>query len=315
MELSTTRGQSTAPSNRLVLTMRRHPLVSYFLLAFGFTWGWQLPEFALAHQQLGGPWLLLGILGPTLAGFVMAGITEGRAGMVHLLRRVVLWRVAMRWYLVVLLILPAIWFGSVFLSPGGIAAFRVPSPSLLVAWLSGFAFAFFAATFVEELGWRGFALPRLQGRYGPLLGTLLLGSLWALWHLPVWAFFPSLTGAGTSFLSFTFASTYLGFVGYSVAFAVLITWVFNHSRSSILLAVLFHASANATGGSFLVLFPSLFPHPVIPAAFEIGVIVVAVLIVVATRGRLGYDRYQRETVLPAPVTDREQEQGEVHASV
>jgi uncharacterized protein len=163
--------------------------------------------------------------------------------MVHLLRRVVLWRVAMRWYLVVLLILPAIWFGSVFFSPGGIAAFRVPSFSLLVAWLSGFAFAFFAATCVEELGWRGFALPRLQGRYGPLLGTLLLGSLWALWHLPVWAFFPSLTGAGTSFLSFTFAITYLGFVGYSVAFAVLITWVFNHSRSSILLAVLFHASA------------------------------------------------------------------------
>jgi membrane protease YdiL (CAAX protease family) len=315
MELSNTRSRSTAPSNRLVLTMRHHPLGCYFLLAFSFTWGWQLPEFALAHQQLGGPWLLVGILGPALAGFVMAGITEGRVGMVRLLRRVVLWRVAMRWYLAVFLILPAVWFVSVFLSPGGIAAFRVPSPSLLIAWLSGFAFAFVASLFVEESGWRGFALPRLQGRYGPLLGTLLLGLLWALWHLPGWAFFPSLTGAGTSFLSFTFAITYLGFVGYIVASAILITWVFNHSRGSILLAILFHASANATGGSFLTLFPSLFPHPVIPAAFEIGVIVVAVVVVVATRGLLGYDHYQRETALPAPVTDQVQEQGEVRTSV
>lgn len=312
MELSNTRGQSTALSNRLVLTMRRHPLLFYFLLAFGFTWGWEIPVYALAHQQLLFPWV---VLSPTLAGFVMAGITEGRAGMVRLLRRVVLWRVAMRWYLVVLLILPAVWFGSLFLSPGGIAAFRVPGSSLLLTYLSIFVLAFFAALLVEEFGWRGFALPRLQRQQGPLLGTLLLGSLWALWHLPIWAFFPGSMGAGTSFLSFTFAITYLGFVGYIMAEAVLITWIFNHSRGSLLLASLFHASGGSTSGSFLALFPSLFPHPGTPAAVEIGVIVAAVLVVVATRGRLGYDRSQRETVLPAPVTHREQEQGEVHASV
>ncbi len=301
MELSHTRGQATAPSNRLVQIMRRHPLLFFFLLAFAFTWACEIPLVVIWHQAMPGPWL---VLSPTLAGLVMAGITEGRAGMVRLLRRVVLWRVAMRWYLVVLLILPAVWFGSLFLSPGGIAAFRVPGSSFLLTYLSIFVLAFFAALLVEEFGWRGFALPRLQRQQGPLLGTLLLGSLWALWHLPIWAFFPGSMGAGTSFLSFTFALTYLGFVGYVVAEAVLITWIFNHSRGSILLAVLFHASANATGGSFLALFPSLFPHPGTPAAVEIGVIVAAVLVVVATRGRLGYDRSQRETVLPAPVGNR-----------
>ena len=278
--------------------LRTHPVWGFFLLAFAFTWGWQIPLFALTHQAPLGPWLLLG---PALVGVVMTGITEGRAGVVRLLRRVVLWRVAVRWYLVALLLLPAIWLGSVALSPGGLAAFRVPGFSFGLTYLSAFVLAFGGALLVEEIGWRGFALPRLQPLHGPLVGTLILGVLWALWHLPSWAFFPSSVGAGTRFLSLPFALSFLGFVGYTVAFAILITRIFNHARGSILLALLFHASANATGGSFLALFPSLFPHPVIPAAFEIGVIVVAVLVVVATRGRLGYDRYRRDTAVLAQV--------------
>jgi uncharacterized protein len=310
MELSHTRGQSTVPFNRLLHLLRRHPLLFYFLLAFGFTWVWELPIFVLSHQQMLGPWY---VLGPALAGLVMAGITEGRAGMIRLLRRCAIWRVGFPWYLVVLLFVPAVWLVSILFMPGGIAAFRVPNPSFLLTYLAVFALAFFAALGGEEPGWRGFALPRLQERSGPLLGTLILGSLWALWHLPLWLFIPHYNGAGTGFLGV--GIPFFGFVCYTVAFAILITWVFNHSRGSVLLATLFHASSGATSGSFLALFPLLFTQAVVPIAPSIGLVLVAVLIVVVTRGRLGYQRHLRETALPAPVTDREQEQGEVRTHV
>jgi CAAX protease family protein len=304
MELSPTRGQASAPSKGVLQIMRHHPLLCYFLLAFGFTWAWELPIVALSHQQVGGPWLLLGILGPALAGFVMAGITEGRGGMIRLLRRCVIWRVGFPWYLIALLLVPGVWLVSILFMPGGIAAFRVPSSSFLLTYLAVFALAFFAALGGEEPGWRGFALPRLQQQQGPLLGTLILGSLWALWHLPLWLFIPHFSGAGTGFLGV--GIPFFGFVCYTVAFAMLITWVFNHSRGSVGLSSLFHASGGTAFGVLPLLFPSL-AGTLMATAPEIGLVLVAVLIVVATRGRLSYQRYQRETALLAPVTDREQE--------
>ncbi len=275
-----------------------HPLTGYFLLAFGFSWAWEIPLFAIWHQQILGPWVLVG---PSLAGFVMAGIVEGRAGMMRLFRRVLIWRVAIRWYVVALLAPPVVWLVSAALMPGATTAFRMPSPAFLLTYIGAFTLAFLGAFWTEEFGWRGFAQPRIQVRYGPLLGTLILGALWALWHLPSWAFFPSATGAGTSFLSLTFAATMFGFACETVAFAIIIAWLFNYSRGSVLLAVLIHASANAGAGSFLSLFPSLFPHPVIPTAYEIGVIVIAVAVVLGTRGRLGYDRYRADAAIQVEV--------------
>jgi len=136
----------------------------------------------------------------------------------------------------------------------------MPSAAFLFTYLGALAFAFVAAFFTEEFGWRGFALPCLQVKHGPLLGTLVLGALPALWHLPAWAFFPSATGAGTSSFSSTFAITMFGFACETVALAIIITWLFNHSRGSVLLAILIHAASNAAAGSFLKLFPSLFPQ-------------------------------------------------------
>jgi CAAX protease family protein len=84
------------------------------------------------------------------------------------------------------------------------------------------------------------------------------------------------------------------YVGQTVGGAVLFTWVFNHARGSILLVTLMHASTNAAGGTFPgAFFPALFPQPLIPTSFEIGIILLAALVAVTTRGRLGYDRYSR----------------------
>lgn len=284
---------STASGSSMLSFFRRHPIWSYFLLAYLFTWIWLIPMFVVWHQQVLGPWL---ILSPSLAGFVMAGITEGRAGVVRLLRRAVLWRVEFSWYLVTLFLMPVIWLVSVDLIPGAVAAFRFPGSSFLVNYLIAFAATFFATCLLEEFGWRGFALPRLQGQYGPLFGTLILGFLWGFWHFPLRVFQPGdMEAAGTGWLAFAFP--FLLYICETTASALLMTWVFNHTRGSILIALLFHASNNAAGGVLPSLFPALFPRPVIPMAYEIGVIIAAVIIVVATRGRLGYDHYRRETAL------------------
>lgn len=299
--LSQTAGVQRPPSlaRSLVAFLRAHPLTCYFLLAYT-SWIWQVPVFAIYHQPLVvGPWLvLMPLFAPITAGFVMAWVTEGPGGMVALLRRIVRWRVGLRWYAVVLFTFPILYLAGVMATPGGFAALRLPDSTFASAVLGSLAFGFFGAGLVEEPGWRGFALPRLQKLHGPLAGTLVLGVLWACWHLPLFLFLPGHTGARPGFLN-----TAIPFVIWAVlaiAFAVLITWVVNNSRGSVLMAMLFHASHNMTYAIVpSAFFPSIYPPQVAaqapwPVVTELLVIAAAVLVIVLTRGRLGYDRYLRE---------------------
>jgi membrane protease YdiL (CAAX protease family) len=128
-------------------------------------------------------------VGPFLSAFIMTGITEGREGVGRLLRRIVLWRVGFRWYLFAFLGIPAIMVLSVIFLSGVMASFQglaieIFLPFLGLAPLSPlsllvlFVYIFFlGGPLGEEPGWRGFALPRLQRRHGPLLGSLILAPL------------------------------------------------------------------------------------------------------------------------------------------
>jgi membrane protease YdiL (CAAX protease family) len=195
--------------------------------------------------------------------------------------------------------MPALWIVCLALMPGGAAAFRVPDPSILASFASALGAAFFTALLLEELGWRGFALPRLQARYGPLAGTLFLGVLWGLWHLPLRALLPGLEGADGGPVEFMGA--FGMYVAETMGGAILITWIYNHARGSLLLALLLHASTNAAGATIPSgVFPGLVPAGVIPLAFELGTIVVAVLVVLGTRGRLGYPRPDGAVIGPGP---------------
>lgn len=271
------------PSNGPLLLIRAHPIVTFFVLALGLSWGWQIPLFAITHQSLLGPWV---ILGPSLAGFITAGLVEGRAGMLRLLRRLLIWRVDIQWYLVALLTMPLTWLAAVVIWAGGFSAFRAPTWAFALTYLSALGYSFLSAISVEEFGWRGFALPRMQKLLGPLVGTLILGLVWSLWHLPGWAFFPSATGAGSTLP--LFIGSFAAFAMANTASAFVYTWVLNHTRGSVLLAGLIHGSTNAGAGTFLLLFPSLLPHATIPFAYEVGITVVALVIIFATRGQLGY---------------------------
>jgi membrane protease YdiL (CAAX protease family) len=246
---------ATSEGPSVIGFLRNHPTGGYFLLAYGFAWLWEIPMFGIWHQWFPGPWL---ILSPTLAAFVIAWITEGRPGMGRLLRRCLAWRGGVQWYIVAVLFIPALFITSLLVTPGGLSAFQVPSLGFLFTYLVAFLSKFFAAPFTEQPGWRGFAQPRLQEQYGPLKGTLILGLLWGLWHLPFWVLLPGHSGAGSGLLGI--GIPFMEWLAFIMGFTILIAWVFNHTRGNLLLAMLFHASINSTAETFPgTFFPALFP--------------------------------------------------------
>lgn len=261
--------------------LRLHPLVGYFLLAYGFSW-----LAILLLVLLGLPSALaitLATVGPTFAAVTMTALTDGRPGLRRLLRRVTRWRVGVRWYLVALLGIPLVYLLGTLALPSARASFHGQSP---VAWLVEYAIILtaggvFGGPFFEEPGWRGFALPRMQARLGPLGGTLLLGVLWGAWHLPQY-FVPDWAAQNGGL----HPSSIAVFLLTVVAIAVIMTWVFNGTRGSLLLAMLAHASVN-TAQALMVnrLFPGM-ANTEVNALIGFGAM--AIVLIMATRGRLGY---------------------------
>jgi membrane protease YdiL (CAAX protease family) len=205
---------------------------SYFVLAFAITWGLQLPAVLASRGVLPGPadrymaLVGLGAFGPMLAAMIAARI-EG-SGIRALFRPLLTWRVGGRWYLAALGL------------PGGIFVIAAAAYNLLghdeqllyPPNQAAFVAAAVVFPFGEEVGWRGFALPRLRDRYGPLVASAVLGVLWTLWHIPM------LTLQGVSPL------LYVVFVPFLIGGSVLFTWIYQHTRGSLLLAVLAHVGTH-----------------------------------------------------------------------
>jgi membrane protease YdiL (CAAX protease family) len=274
--------------------LARHPLVFFFIFAYAGTWLLEMP-YILSEDGSGllpysSPLLiwtspLTIFTGPFLAAFIMTGVTEGRAGIGRLLRRFVLWRVGLGWYLFVLIVIPLILVLSVIVLPGALGSFQglatlAPLPLLFLA-----VYVFFlSGPMGEEPGWRGFALPRLQALHGPLVGSLILGVLWGLWHLPL--FFTPWNEL-TTFNVVVYALA-------TICLSIIYTWVFNNTKGSLLIAILLHWSFDVA----TVPVASLFPAPIV---LDYGLLVIlpgfgalALVLVALTRGRLGYQHYQEE---------------------
>jgi membrane protease YdiL (CAAX protease family) len=272
-------------------TVRSHPLTSFFGLAVGVTWIFWAPYVLsmdgagllpyrfppiLGQTQYAG--LLGGYLGPLAAALAVTAATEGRTGLHHWRQRLFRWRVGWRWYVAVLLGFPAALLLCALSMPGAIAEYRPPTAALLL-YVPYLIFQFFATALAEEPGWRDFALVRLQRRYRPVRATLVLGVLWTTWHLPLFLV-PSWAGPRVDLL------TVGNFAAMTILFSYLITWVFNASNGSLPLIMLLHATSN-TFGAFAMrqLFPGLEQQAPGRMALTFGVLAVAVI--VATRGRLG----------------------------
>jgi CAAX protease family protein len=286
----TTSGVGARPDDARPGVLSRHPLVFFFVIAFAGAWLLELPVVlsrtgtGLLPYTLPRVVVVLAIAaatftGPMLSAFVMAWATEGREGPKRLLRRYVQWRVKLRWYLFVLLVIPASEVVGAIVLPGVLGSYQPVTLGLVL----GYPLAF-VSTFVlggplgEEPGWRGFALPRLQAACGPLGGGALLGVLWAFWHFPL--FWSGVWTPPTvpNIVMFTVMITLL---------TIVMTWVFNNAGGSLLITMLMHASFNTFANKVVApLFPAplLNDYGLLPELVGFGA--VAVIVVAATRGRL-----------------------------
>lgn len=290
--------------------IRLHPISAFFILAYVGTWLLELP-MVLGKDGLGllpfnvplplyiVLFLLSSFSGPTLAAFLVTHALEGKAGMKRLFRRYGKWRVGLLWYLVVIFGFPLVYLASASIALGGIpfASIRANALTFFTSYLPALLIFPAFITWGEEPGWRGFALTRLQERYSPLLSSLVVGLFHGIWHLPIFLIVVGPPAQGP--FNFTQFATNVGVI---MVITILWTWVFNHARGSILIAVLLHASLNAAQAWIGALIPN-FP----PAASQIATyfyIAAALVLILVTRGRLGYQpQAAAQPVEASPVTE------------
>jgi len=211
---------------------KRHPLITFFVLTYALTWlAWPVWAFGLYPNPVFS-------FGPFLVALLVLAITHGKSGVSGLLRRMVRWRVGIRWYAVAFLVPVAITLAATVLNV--LLGAQAPSSADLGGW-SDLLPAFFLILLIpglggawEEPGWRGYALPKLQTGRSALFASLILGVLIAGWHLPLMV------------VGQVHYSDILSIMGAVIVF----NWVFNSANGSVLIIMLMHAMNNTISGSF-----------------------------------------------------------------
>ena len=246
-------------------------LSAYFILAYAISWSIGVP-LALAHQgiipEIMPQWThYLIAYGPMISALIVTGIGQGLPGLKELGRRMFMWRVCPKWWIVsfspLIIGFVSIWIlnrltgSEVDLSKLGTVNYLPPLG--IGAWLLWF----FTFGLGEETGWRGYALPRLQKGRSALGATMILAVFWALWHLPqfFYLFEPSIAA---------------GWVIGLFAGAVFLTWLYNSAKDSILMASIWHACFNFMTASKADI-------GILPAVLSTIVMVLAVIVIARTK--------------------------------
>jgi membrane protease YdiL (CAAX protease family) len=218
----------------------RRELIVFFCLTFAITWGIGLMALLFPVQlreifgdfSEGNPLFFLAVFSPTLSACLLTALIEGRNGLKKLVSSLGRWRFHISYYVFILLGIPALGYLAVLLGGGG-------NELDLGKWYL-FLPLLFCQVFTdpgplgEELGWRGFALPRLLRLHPPIKTSLILGVIWGLWHLP--AFYVSgLPQEGASFLFFFLGAIVLSFLS---------TYLYIRTRGSVLITALLHLTTN-----------------------------------------------------------------------
>ena len=218
--------------NRIASLVRKYPTAAFFILTYILSWGGGLITDAVweATQSvaLTLPFLILS-LAPLSAVLIVSAMIGGKAAIVALLRKLTAWRVGWHWYVVVFLLQPVLNLAAIYLNvllgaPAPTAAAFGPWSALLGAFALRLVNPL-DGPMLEELGWRGFAQPRLQERFSPLTANLILAALVTLWHLPLiptgdyaWIYIPG-----------------------TMAVTLIYGWVYNATGGSVLLTLIMHA--------------------------------------------------------------------------
>jgi CAAX protease family protein len=211
-------------------------LVTFFVLTYAVMWACFITVAAAgipAHGLLGTLLLYLGIFAPSLVALWLTARAEGSSGVRVLLGRAFQWQVAARWYVFAVGYIPAVKLTVALVHRVATGAWPRfgNTPWYLIPMAIAVSTPVQAG---EEIGWRGYALPRMAARFGLGRASLLLGLIWACWHLPQF-FIPEADTYGQSFLVYVLQVTPL---------SVAIAWLYAHTNGSLLPVMLFHATVN-----------------------------------------------------------------------
>src|SRR5215213_4262148 len=242
---------------------KKHPLLSFYALAFAIIWGGLIMVVGGPSEILGSPEkfetrfplvLLAWLAGPSVAGILMTGLLYGRAGLREFRSRLLRWRVGARWYAVALLTAPLLSVATLFalsLTSSEYLPTILTTSDKVSLLLLGIVGTLVGGIF-EELGWTGFATPTLlrRMRYGVLTTGLIVGVLWGVAHFPLYYWGASGNLSGALLVAVVAANVLAWFPPYRV----LMVWVYDRTES-LLLAMLMHGSATGS----LVIFASLAP--------------------------------------------------------
>jgi membrane protease YdiL (CAAX protease family) len=247
-------GEQFVVSRQISLWVEEHQLITYFVLCYAISWIIVAPLIASAQGFIDVPIPFavhyLNDYGPLLAALITTGIANGHEGLRDLFGRMIKWRVGLGWVLVAAFSPLAVYGIAVGIVVVGLGD-PPPDLSLLgtitfLPFLGWGAWIFWVLTagFGEESGWRGYALPKLQSHVSALSATLIVTLFWVGWHLPRFFYYGAYMELGFSVLP-------LAAHGF-LAMAIVLTWLYNSTRGSILMAALFHGGYNfwaASGGA------------------------------------------------------------------
>lgn len=272
--------------------LKRHSLVIGILLMFVLTWPIDLANSGVLPFQVPfAVYIMLG-WGFVVASLIMTGLTLGREGVITLLKRFLIWRVGWKWFLVAFLLFPAIFFSAVLLNAAftrtpidfsSVFAHQIFGPAASLPLFILPFLPFDAITNGEEIGWRGYVLPRLQAKHTALVSSLIVGVIWGLWHLP-------------KFLAPGNTSPFGWFMVKIIVEAILYTWLYNNTQGSLLLVTLFHASGN-TAGAFLPIASTIAGTNVNTLIIQIALeFLVAIIVVIVIAGPARLSRTEPKQV-------------------
>jgi uncharacterized protein len=238
----------------------RYPVVSFIILNYFITFLFRMPLAASTagvisvHVPRG--FQFVGDFGPLLAALILTGMLEGGEGIKRLLKPAVQWKIPIHWYMVALL-------GTLVLlavaAPISILGFDAPVPDLTLFghWeelpylspLATWVFLLFTIGLGEEVGWRGFMLPRLQTQTSALTASVVIGIAWVFWHLPTFIFDPQFAGWSLLYR--------LGWGFLLICASIFYTWLYNSTRGNLLIPILFHGTNDFILGSLAFRDPML----------------------------------------------------------
>ena len=223
--------------------VKKYPAISQFILAMLIGGGMTAPMVAGLIPSDSGA-ILVAAYSASLAGVILTAIVSGKAGLREMFRRLLIWRAGIGWWVFGLFALGLMFIAGTLLYAlfsGSPLALKLAQPVYMFVPLFIMKFVLDAGL-GEELGWRGFLLPRLQARHNALVSSIIVGMVWGLWHLPLFMLegmsptyeFGQAYGVVPALLAYTVVVT--------IPWAILFTWFYNNTGGSLLLAFVFHAS-------------------------------------------------------------------------